>query len=385
MAWVPNSANSPSFARATRRVVGEQDKWNLCRSSSGPGTPEAGTVLGSVGYTSGVHYFTVPVISNNIDVIVGVMPCDGEAIPYASEWSSSYLGAYNSGCLRGGLGVSLVKPPRDGYVLGDLVRHVTELDTSDNYGDHLARGLENGWYPRREFIQHSPHELDIVAVYGWDPQLKDVLLPCRKLGRVGRVHLSDVGLARFLEIYSEPWNGQMVLPPARSLSFAGYRVGIILDFDAMECRAYVYNRDGTEYSVLLGALAQGIAYYPAVSMFGFDEVGVELDTNPEDGDTPESERARRRHIQTLQQQVNQAVEMTHQSEQQAENIFQLYRALEQQNSEHERRVEEQDRFIQQQQLTIQQQQLTIQQQEHIMQEQEHNMQELLRRLDESSA
>ena len=130
------------------------------------------------------------------------------------------------------------------------------------------------------------------------------------------------------------------MPPRPPLSFAGYRVGIMLDFDAMECRAYVYNRDGTEYSVLLGTLAQGITYYPAVSMFGLDEVGVELDTNPADGDTPESERARRRHIETLQEQVQQAAETTHQSEQQAETIWQLYQQAIEANQQSARQLEE---------------------------------------------
>ena len=144
-AWVPSTAISPSFARATQRVVGELDKWVLRRSSSGPGTSEVGTVLGSAGYTSensGVHYFTVRAISD-VDLVVGVMPFYGAAAPHAAEWSSSYVGADSGAWSRGlcSLGVSLVKPPRSGYVLGDLVRHVTELDTSDNYGEHLSQAL----------------------------------------------------------------------------------------------------------------------------------------------------------------------------------------------------------------------------------------------------
>lgn len=309
--WIPSTTLSSSFSRDTKAIVGSNNrKWNIQRSTSRrlsqPNSVD--TLVGSKGFTSGVHYWEWKVINGGSYVFGLLNSIDGCEL--------------RGSALRGYLGnpSSAVNMMKEAVGLSTVTH---EMAKSMNY--ELSSDICH-WYEVTDDEEVRRAWNVITETSNWGPALSSQSLK-RMIGD-NYILCNDsfanwAGYSLRERLYFQSLNHQWcamryatdesynywlthgvynsksvghTIPAdtcqriidndySRFEGAAGYTFGILLDFNYGEAVMYIYapspENAGTREPIQvlsLGTLFQdGRKYYPAVSMFGSNG-RLELDT-----------------------------------------------------------------------------------------------------------
>ena len=300
--WIPATTLSDSFSRDTKAITGSNNvKWIIQRSTSrrltGPNSVD--TLVGSKGFSSGVHYWEWKVLNPGSFVFGLLNSVDGSEL--RGDSLRGYLGnpASPVDVMRGAVGLSTVTHDMArtmGYELSPKIYHWYEAVDTEEVRDawevmsegewgslsslSLKRMIGDSYVYKMEDCRSDYHNASCKHLFAHGDD-NCMITPIRYSSNENYYHWflcrDYCNIPSNHTISGDVVNKLVNSEYSAYEGAAGYTFGILLDFTCGEAVMYIYppssNETTTEIEPMrilsLGTLFQdGRKYFPAVTVFG---------------------------------------------------------------------------------------------------------------------